>query len=133
MLLSASILQAGKFRNAEQSSTAGETSTQSNMKKSDDVHLVLAERHKRKEDKEFKAFMMLSYILFSYLLCWVPFHVIFDISAIRPELVPEWLYITTFWLTYCNSTINPFVYAFTSSSFRSAFLKIVKCKLCCRG
>ncbi len=80
------------------------------------------------ENKEINIFITLSYIIFSYLLCWVPFHFVFDISAISPELVPEPIYTFTFWLTYFNSTLNPFLYAYSNKEFKQAFKKVVKCR-----
>ena len=79
-------------------------------------------------DKEKNIFITLSYIIISYLLCWVLFHFIFDISAINPALVPESLYTFTFWLTYFNSTLNPFLYAYSNKEFRMAFKEVLKCK-----
>ena len=81
-------------------------------------------------DKEGKIFVTMSYIVLSYLACWVPFHIVFDCSAINPDLVPEPLYTATFWLTYFNSTLNPFLYAYSSKEFRVAFSNVLKC--CCR-
>ena len=34
----------------------------------------------------------------------------------------------TFWLTYVNSLINPFLYAFSSVDLRNAVVKIIKCR-----
>ena len=79
-------------------------------------------------DQEKNIFVTLSYIIFSYLACWVPFHFVFDVSAIDPVLVPEWLYTLTFWLTYCNSTLNPFLYAYSNKEFRRAFKEVMQCK-----
>lgn len=81
-----------------------------------------------RHDKERKIFVTLSYIIFSYLICWVPFHIVFDISAINPDLVPENVYTFTFWLTYFNSTLNPFLYAYTSKEFRQAFKRVIQCR-----
>ena len=62
---------------------------------------------------------------FSYMICWVPFHVVFDVSAVDPTLVPDIIYTITFWLTYINSTINPILYNFSSKDFRKAFKDII--------
>ena len=78
--------------------------------------------------REKKIFVTLNYILFTYLLCWLPFHIIFDISFIAPELVPAWVYSFGFWLTYLNSTLNPIVYACSNKEFRKAFKRVVSCK-----
>jgi 7 transmembrane receptor (rhodopsin family) len=65
-----------------------------------------------------KAFITLSYIVAVYVICWVPFHFVFDVSLARPEVVPEDAYTATFWLAYINSGLNPFMYAFSSADFR---------------
>jgi len=78
--------------------------------------------------RERKSFVTLSYIVIGYVVCWVPFHFVYDVSFIRPELVSDDLYTATFWLTYVNSLINPFLYAFSSADLRSAVVKILKCR-----
>ncbi|KAL5011820.1 hypothetical protein ScPMuIL_010371 [Solemya velum] len=78
--------------------------------------------------RERRAFVTLSYILASYMVCWFPFYVLFDIYAWRPDLVPEGLYICWFWITYANSALNPVLYAFSSKDFRLAFKKVLLCK-----
>jgi len=39
--------------------------------------------------KQRKAFITLSYIVVAYIVCWVPFHFVFDVSLASPEIVPE--------------------------------------------
>ena len=81
-----------------------------------------------KAENEKRIFVTLSYIVFSYLICWVPFHVVFDISALDPMMVPESVYTFTFWLTYFSSTLNPFLYAFRSVEFKRAFKRVAMCR-----
>jgi len=83
---------------------------------------------KARADRERKSFVTLSYIVIGYVICWVPFHFVYDVSFIRPELVSEELFTATFWLTYVNSGINPFLYAFSSADLRKAVVKILKCR-----
>ena len=87
-----------------------------------------AAKPKAGDDMEKKIFITLSYVILSYLACWVPFHVVFDIDAVDPSLVPETVFTITFWLTYFNSTLNPFLYAFSSKEFRTAFKMVLKCQ-----
>jgi len=77
-----------------------------------------------------KAFITLSYIVVAYVVCWVPFHFVFDVSLARPELISADLYTAAFWLAYINSGLNPFMYAFSSADFREAVVRLVKCRFC---
>ena len=79
-------------------------------------------------NKEKKIFVTLSYILFTYLLCWLPFHIIFDLSFIAPDLVSADVYTFGFWLAYLNSTLNPIIYAYSNKEFRKAFKRVITCK-----
>ena len=79
-----------------------------------------------------KIFITLTYVISSYLICWFPFYVTFDTYAWKPELVPSGLYSFFFWMTYVNSTLNPFIYAYTSKDFRSAFARVIHCAYSCK-
>lgn len=79
-----------------------------------------------KANKDARVFITLTYIIVGYLVCWVPFHVVYDVTAIRPDLVSDVMYSIVFWLTYFNSTLNPFLYNFSSSEFRSAFQDVLR-------
>lgn len=84
------------------------------------------------QNRERKIFVTLTYVLSSYLICWFPFYIAFDTSAWKPELVPAELYTFFFWMTYVNSTLNPFIYAYTSKEFRSAFMKVLRSLYRCK-
>jgi len=77
-----------------------------------------------------KAFITLSYIVLAYVLCWSPFHFVFDVSLASPESVSADLYTAAFWLAYINSGLNPFMYAFSSADFRTAVGHVIKCRFC---
>lgn len=89
-----------------------------------------ARKTESRADRDRKTFITLTYILATYLVCWVPFHFVFDCSAINPSLVPDKLYTAAFWMTYVNSTLNPIVYAFSNKEFKEAFKRVLHC--CCR-
>ena len=50
-----------------------------------------------------KAFITLSYIVLAYVVCWSPFHFVFDVSLASTESVSADLYTAAFWLAYINS------------------------------
>lgn len=84
------------------------------------------QKNDRKNDRhERRVFITLTYIIVGYIICWLPFHIVFDISAIAPDMVPALVFNITFWMTYCNSTINPFLYNFSSTDFRNAFRELL--------
>ena len=70
-------------------------------------------------------FITLSYVLIGYAICWMPFHVVFDISSVCPSCVPRDVYGVTFWMTYINSTINPVLYNFSTPEFRRTFKRLL--------
>ena len=41
--------------------------------------------------------------------------------------VPEKLFTVIFWLGYCNSLMNPIIYASSSREFHRAFIKVLQC------
>jgi hypothetical protein len=42
--------------------------------------------------------------------------------------IPEILFKIAFWLGYCNSMINPIIYACSSKEFKNAYCRIIKCR-----
>ena len=70
-------------------------------------------------------FVTLSYVVIGYAVCWIPFHIAFDISAICPSCLPHLVYDITFWMAYFNSAINPFLYNFSTPEFRKTFRKLL--------
>ncbi|XP_038061662.1 probable G-protein coupled receptor No18 [Patiria miniata] len=69
----------------------------------------------------------LGIIVVLFLICWLPFVVLFPINAFC-NCVPVKLYDASYWLAYLNSTLNPFLYGF-SLDFRRAFMRYF-CKRC---
>jgi len=61
-------------------------------------HYLTADTKARAE-REHKSFVTLSTFVIGYVVCWVPFHFVYDVSFIRPELISEELFMATFWLT----------------------------------
>ncbi|OWF53220.1 muscarinic acetylcholine receptor M5-like [Mizuhopecten yessoensis] len=80
---------------------------------------------RRNDRHERRVFITLTYILIGYIISWLPFHIVFDVSAIAPDKVSTNVFVITFWMSYCNSTINPFLYNFSSTDFRNAFRELL--------
>ena len=83
--------------------------------------------HRQKSDRAI--FVKLTYVIIGYAVCWIPFHVVFDISSLCPSCVSRGVYDVAFWMTYINSTINPFLYNFSAPEFRRTFKRLLRIKM----
>lgn len=79
---------------------------------------------------ETKAAKTLAIIVGGFIICWCPFFTMYLIRAFCEECIPSLLFSVMFWLGYCNSAINPVIYALFSKDFRFAFKKII-CRFFC--
>uniref|UniRef100_A0A8C8VEA7 Neuropeptides B and W receptor 2 n=1 Tax=Pelusios castaneus TaxID=367368 RepID=A0A8C8VEA7_9SAUR len=78
-----------------------------------------------------KVTIMVFIVLAVCLFCWTPFH-LSTIVALTTDLAQTSLvigisyFITS--LSYANSCLNPFLYAFLDDSFRKSFRKMLECR-----
>ena len=68
---------------------------------------------------EQKAAKTLAIVVGCFILCWMPFFLILPIGAFCKSCnIPKILFQVLFWMGYCNSAMNPLIYAFSSREFR---------------
>ncbi|XP_053976623.1 5-hydroxytryptamine receptor 1 isoform X2 [Hylaeus volcanicus] len=77
--------------------------------------------------KERKASTTLGIIMSAFTICWLPF---FVLALVRPFLrdpnaIPAFLSSLFLWLGYCNSLLNPIIYATLNRDFRKPFREIL--------
>ncbi|KAM9342370.1 neuropeptides B/W receptor type 2-like [Pholidichthys leucotaenia] len=77
-----------------------------------------------------KVTVMVFIVLAVCLFCWTPFHLSTIVALTTdlrttPLLIGISYFITS--LSYANSCLNPFLYAFLDDSFRKAFRKMLEC------
>lgn len=58
-------------------------------------------------------------------VCWLPFFTLYLIRPFCDDCINQLLFSVLFWLGYCNSMINPFIYATFSKDFRFAFKRVI--------
>lgn len=80
---------------------------------------------------ETKAAKTLGIIVGGFIFCWLPFFTMYLIRAFCEQCIPPLLFSILFWLGYCNSAINPLIYALFSKDFRFAFKRII-CRCFCK-
>jgi octopamine receptor len=81
---------------------------------------------------ETKAAKTLAIIVGGFILCWLPFFTMYLIRPFCDSCINDVLFSVAFWIGYCNSAINPMIYALFSKDFRFAFKRII-CKCFCAG
>ena len=85
----------------------------------------------KKMKSEHKAAKTLGVIMGVFLGCWLPFFIWYLTDSICQELyqTPRVVITALFWVGYCNSALNPIIYACLNKNFRRAF----KQQLCPKG
>ncbi|XP_019891729.1 octopamine receptor Oamb [Musca domestica] len=81
---------------------------------------------------ETKAAKTLAIIVGLFIFCWLPFFTMYIIRPFCQDCIDPLLFSILFWLGYCNSAVNPMIYALFSKDFRFAFKRII-CKCFCSG
>lgn len=72
--------------------------------------------------RENKTTQTLSIVVGGFIVCWLPFFVCYLIAPFVP--VSKTLSAILTWLGWFNSAMNPFIYAFYSVDFRTAFWRL---------
>ncbi|NXP54299.1 HRH1 protein, partial [Heliornis fulica] len=77
------------------------------------------------ENRERKAAKQLGVIMAAFMLCWIPYFVLFMVIAFHGHEQFSKLHMFTIWLGYVNSTLNPFLYPLCNQNFKKTFKKIL--------
>lgn len=84
--------------------------------------------HAKRLKREKKAAKTVGIIVGGFMICWSPFFTAYLLKAFCADCTPPLLFTIFFWLGYCNSAVNPFVYALFSRDYRYAFKKLLTCR-----
>lgn len=79
--------------------------------------------------KEHKAAKQLGCIIAAFLLCWIPYFIVFMVMAFCRVCVHHDLHMFTIWLGYINSTLNPFIYPLCNGNFKRVFKNFLNIRL----
>ncbi|GAB1607809.1 octopamine receptor Oamb-like [Argonauta hians] len=87
-----------------------------------------AKTNRSKFKRETKAAKTLAIIVGAFVLCWLPFFTMYLVGAFCIDCIPPLMFSIFIWLGYCNSALNPCIYAMFSRDFRSAFKLLLTCR-----
>ncbi|XP_050397572.1 5-hydroxytryptamine receptor 4 [Patella vulgata] len=85
---------------------------------------------KGKFKQETKAAKTLGIIMGCFSVCWFPFFIFNVIDPLIGYKIPYNIWIVALWLGYINSMMNPFLYYYFNRSFKAAFKRIFRCRIC---
>ncbi|XP_074862317.1 histamine H1 receptor [Carettochelys insculpta] len=76
-------------------------------------------------NREKKAAKQLGFIMAAFMLCWIPYFVLFMVIAFCQSCCNQSFHMFTIWLGYVNSTLNPLIYPLCNENFKKTFKKIL--------
>ncbi|NXO87939.1 HRH1 protein, partial [Sitta europaea] len=79
----------------------------------------------RHGNRERKAAKQLGVIMAAFMVCWIPYFVLFMVVTFHDHRQLSKVYKATIWLGYINSTLNPFLYPLCNQNFKKTFKKIL--------
>ncbi|NXQ28688.1 HRH1 protein, partial [Alaudala cheleensis] len=79
----------------------------------------------RHGNRDRKAARQLGVIMAAFMLCWIPYFVLFPVITFHDHEQLTELHRATIWLGYINSTLNPFLYPLCNQNFKKTFKKIL--------
>ena len=78
---------------------------------------------------EQKASKTLFILFMTFVVCWAPFFAVNVLSVVCKSCELNHLMVTIFvWLGYVSSTLNPIIYTVFNKTFRTTFIKLLKCE-----
>ncbi|KAM9339690.1 trace amine-associated receptor 1-like [Symphorus nematophorus] len=93
------------------------------------IQNTTCQRTKSESNMERKATKTLAIVMGVFLICWTLFFLCWSLVVSINYRIPSIILSTLRWLGWSNSMLNPFVYAFFYSWFRSAFRMIISGKI----
>lgn len=97
------------------------------------IHNFFEEKQRISLSKERRAARTLAIIMVTFVMCWIPFFLMYLIlpfcdTCSHPGIAVEVFFV---WLGYVNSTLNPIIYTVFNMEFRKAFNDIIA-RCCCK-
>uniref|UniRef100_A0A3Q3QDV3 G-protein coupled receptors family 1 profile domain-containing protein n=1 Tax=Monopterus albus TaxID=43700 RepID=A0A3Q3QDV3_MONAL len=96
-------------------------------------HRVRPEQRTKLKPSDMRNFLTMFMVFVLFAVCWAPLNLIGLAVAINPVKVapniPEWLFVTSYFMAYFNSCLNAIIYGLLNQNFRKEY-KMILLALC---
>lgn len=83
-------------------------------------------KYKLARGRERRATLTIAIIVAGFMICWVPFSLLYLIDRVCLCGIREHpMFTVIFWMGYCNSGMNPILYSIFNPEFREAFRRLL--------
>ncbi|XP_072806537.1 melatonin receptor type 1A [Vicugna pacos] len=82
----------------------------------------------RLKPQDFRNFITMFVVFVLFAICWAPLNFIGLVVASDPAMVPripEWLFVTSYYMAYFNSCLNAIIYGLLNQNFRQEYRRII--------
>ncbi|XP_062910923.1 melatonin receptor type 1A-like [Mobula hypostoma] len=89
---------------------------------------VKLENPSRINHHDFRNFLTMFVVFVLFAICWVPLNIIGLGVVVNPKLanmIPDWLFIASYFMAYFNSSLNAIVYGVLNHKFRQEYKQIM--------
>ncbi|NWW80002.1 MTR1A protein, partial [Climacteris rufus] len=90
---------------------------------------VKPDNNPRLKPHDFRNFVTMFVVFVLFAVCWAPLNFIGLAVAVNPKTVipriPEWLFVSSYYMAYFNSCLNAIVYGLLNQNFRREYKRII--------
>ncbi|KAM9294831.1 melatonin receptor type 1A [Morus bassanus] len=90
---------------------------------------VKPDNNPRLKPHDFRNFVTMFVVFVLFAFCWAPLNFIGLAVAINPETItpriPEWLFVSSYYMAYFNSCLNAIIYGLLNQNFRREYKRII--------
>ncbi|CAH8576091.1 unnamed protein product [Schistosoma margrebowiei] len=91
---------------------------------------MIYQRRKRLVYKsEKKTVKTVALVVCCFILCWLPFTILYFMEGACECLLSETIYMATGWVAYLNSMCNPIIYGFCNAKYSKAFKRLLHIRI----
>lgn len=78
--------------------------------------------------RELRAAKWFAFVILLFAFCWLPVHIMNTVTRLASPVTPP-LVLTAILLSHLNSAVNPILYAYSNTKFKTAMKRVLRCNV----